>query len=65
MLPYTNGSKSVGWESAISTSLFSLAQFDPRFDTSQVGYVRLHGRNYENWFREKAVRDERYNYLYS
>jgi len=27
--------------------------------------VRLHGRNYENWFREKAVRDERYNYLYS
>ncbi len=33
--------------------------------TSTVGYVRLHGRNYQNWFREKAVRDERYNYLYS
>jgi uncharacterized protein YecE (DUF72 family) len=33
--------------------------------TSRLGYVRLHGRNYQNWFREKAVRDERYNYLYS
>jgi uncharacterized protein YecE (DUF72 family) len=28
-------------------------------------YVRLHGRNYKNWFNEKAGRDERYNYLYS
>src|SRR6185295_13661225 len=25
----------------------------------------LHGRNYQNWFREKAPRDERYNYLYT
>jgi uncharacterized protein YecE (DUF72 family) len=33
--------------------------------TSSLGYVRLHGRNYQNWFRDKAVRDERYNYLYS
>ena len=33
--------------------------------TSRVGYVRLHGRNYQNWFRDKAPRDERYNYLYS
>ena len=33
--------------------------------TSPVGYVRLHGRNYQNWFRDKAPRDERYNYLYS
>lgn len=33
--------------------------------TSQVGYVRLHGRNYQDWFREKAPRDDRYNYLYS
>jgi len=28
-------------------------------------YVRLHGRNYKNWFNEKAGRDERYDYLYS
>ena len=25
----------------------------------------MHGRNYENWFKEKAPRDDRYNYLYS
>jgi len=30
-----------------------------------VGYVRLHGRNYRDWFREDAGRDERYDYLYS
>jgi len=28
-------------------------------------YVRLHGRNYQDWFREGAGRDDRYNYLYS
>ena len=33
--------------------------------TSPVGYVRLHGRNYQNWFRDQAPRDERYNYLYT
>jgi len=33
--------------------------------TSPIGYVRMHGRNYKDWFREKAPRDERYNYLYS
>jgi uncharacterized protein YecE (DUF72 family) len=33
--------------------------------TSPVGYVRLHGRNYSEWFRNDAGRDERYDYLYS
>ena len=33
--------------------------------TGTVGYVRLHGRNYEDWFREGAGRDARYDYLYS
>jgi len=28
-----------------------------------VGYIRLHGRNYEQWF-ESDNRDDRYNYLY-
>ena len=28
-------------------------------------YVRLHGRNYENWFRQDAGRDDRYDYLYA
>jgi uncharacterized protein YecE (DUF72 family) len=32
--------------------------------TSGVGYVRLHGRNYEQWF-EGDNRDDRYNYLYT
>jgi uncharacterized protein YecE (DUF72 family) len=33
--------------------------------TSRIGYVRLHGRNYQNWFREEADVVERYDYLYS
>jgi uncharacterized protein YecE (DUF72 family) len=33
--------------------------------TAEVGYVRLHGRNYRDWFRDKATRDERYDYLYT
>jgi uncharacterized protein YecE (DUF72 family) len=33
--------------------------------TSSIGYVRLHGRNYQNWFREEANVMERYDYLYS
>ncbi len=31
----------------------------------EFSYVRLHGRNYKDWFREGAGRDERYNYLYA
>jgi uncharacterized protein YecE (DUF72 family) len=33
--------------------------------TGRVGYVRLHGRNYQDWFRRDAGRDARYDYLYS
>ncbi len=33
--------------------------------TAPVGYVRLHGRNAENWFRDGIPPYERYNYLYS
>lgn len=33
--------------------------------TSRIGYVRLHGRNYENWFRANAAPHDRYDYLYS
>jgi uncharacterized protein YecE (DUF72 family) len=41
--------------------------------TSAIGYVRLHGRNYENWFADRDSddrrssidnRNDRYNYLY-
>lgn len=33
--------------------------------TSPTGYVRVHGRNAANWFREDAGVNERYDYLYS
>ena len=33
--------------------------------TMPVGYVRLHGRNYEHWFASDEQPHERYNYLYS
>jgi uncharacterized protein YecE (DUF72 family) len=32
--------------------------------TAAIGYVRLHGRNVADWFREDAGRDARYDYLY-
>ena len=32
--------------------------------TASIGYVRLHGRNYEQWFEHEQPHD-RYNYLYS
>lgn len=49
----------------IDQPLFSKSIKPGGLATSQVGYVRLHGRNYQDWFREKAPRDDRYNYLYS
>jgi len=33
--------------------------------TSAIGYVRLHGRNYQQWFSKKAQVRARYGYLYS
>ena len=33
--------------------------------TSPVGYVRIHGRNYRDWFRKDAGPIARYDYLYS
>jgi len=33
--------------------------------TSSIGYVRLHGRNYQSWFTENRHVGERYDYLYS
>jgi uncharacterized protein YecE (DUF72 family) len=37
--------------------------------TGAIGYVRLHGRNYEHWFVDEGFdsdnRNDRYNYLYS
>jgi uncharacterized protein YecE (DUF72 family) len=33
--------------------------------TAPVGYVRLHGRNYQHWFTENERAEERYDYYYS
>ena len=33
--------------------------------TSSVGYIRVHGRNYKEWFRKNAGVEARYDYLYS
>lgn len=33
--------------------------------TGEIGYLRLHGRNVKDWFREGAGRDARYDYLYN
>jgi uncharacterized protein YecE (DUF72 family) len=33
--------------------------------TGKIGYLRLHGRNEKEWFREDAGRDARYDYLYN
>ena len=37
--------------------------------TGAIGYVRLHGRNYEHWFVDQGSdsdnRNDRYNYLYN
>ena len=33
--------------------------------TSATGYVRLHGRNYQQWFAENKQSGDRYNYLYT
>ena len=33
--------------------------------TSAIGYVRLHGRNYKQWFSAEADVRQRYDYLYS
>ena len=37
--------------------------------TAAIGYVRLHGRNYEHWFADQGFdsdnRNDRYNYLYN
>jgi uncharacterized protein YecE (DUF72 family) len=33
--------------------------------TGTIGYLRLHGQNREQWFRDDTDRDRKYDYLYS
>jgi uncharacterized protein YecE (DUF72 family) len=48
----------------IDQPLFSRSIGPSAEASGRVGYVRLHGRNYQDWFREDAGRDARYDYLY-
>ena len=49
----------------IDQPLFSRSVKPSAHTTSSIGYIRLHGRNYRQWFSEKADVRERYDYLYS
>ena len=49
----------------IDQPMFSKSIKPAALTTSRIGYIRLHGRNYQDWFRAQAPRDDRYNYLYS
>jgi uncharacterized protein YecE (DUF72 family) len=49
----------------IDQPLFHRSVKPAALSTSRVGYVRLHGRNYRQWFSKTADVRERYDYLYS
>lgn len=49
----------------IDQPLFKRSVEPAALTTSTVGYVRLHGRNYQQWFSKTANVRERYDYLYS
>jgi uncharacterized protein YecE (DUF72 family) len=48
----------------IDQPLFAKSVGPSAHATSRVGYIRVHGRNYTDWFRKKAPVEQRYNYLY-
>jgi uncharacterized protein YecE (DUF72 family) len=49
----------------IDQPLFRRSVKPAALTTSAIGYVRLHGRNYKQWFSKEADVRERYDYLYS
>lgn len=49
----------------IDQPLFSKSIAPSARGTGRIGYVRVHGRNYQDWFRKGAGRDARYDYLYT
>src|ERR1051325_4075418 len=55
--------RNVAWVN-VDQPLFSDSVKPAATVTGPLGYVRLHGRNYEKWFQH-AESWERYNYLYS
>ena len=59
------GRLGVGWCVVDQPSVGNSTATPTPLVTSRLGYLRLHGRNAENWFREGAGRDARYDYLYA
>jgi len=53
-----------GWCVVDQPRIGATARATPRV-LGSLGYLRLHGRNAANWFREDAGRDARYDYLYA
>ncbi|MGH9632721.1 MAG: DUF72 domain-containing protein [Bryobacteraceae bacterium] len=49
----------------IDQPLFHRSVKPSAITTSTIGYVRLHGRNYKQWFSKTTNVRERYDYLYS
>jgi uncharacterized protein YecE (DUF72 family) len=49
----------------VDQPLFARSLRPSALATARVGYVRVHGRNYRDWFRKGAGRDARYDYLYT
>lgn len=49
----------------IDQPLFNRSVKPSAVTTSTIGYIRLHGRNYQSWFTENRYVGERYDYLYS
>lgn len=56
--------RSVGFVN-IDQPLFSDSIGPSATVTSPIGYVRVHGRNYRDWWRDSAAPHERYDYLYT
>ncbi len=49
----------------VDQPLFSNSIKPSAVATATVGYIRVHGRNYKDWFRKDARPEERYDYLYT
>lgn len=56
--------RSIGWVN-IDQPVIGASLGPTNEHTASTVYFRLHGRNYQQWFREGAGRDQRYDYLYS
>jgi uncharacterized protein YecE (DUF72 family) len=49
----------------VDQPLFKRSMKPAAHATSAVGYVRLHGRNWHDWFRKGTFQKGRYDYLYT